>query len=185
MFITITGALGSGKSAVCGLLKSKYGYEIFSTGNIHRQAAEEMNLSTLELNKQLDGKGNSLDKFIDGKLVELSKKLEGQKIVFDSRMAWHFVPNSLKVFLSVSPRIAAERVFSSREGTVESYKSVDAAERDLLERKAVEDKRFFSLYNVNCTDIKNFDLVVDTSLITPEEAAAQIVDAANRFKTEK
>lgn len=180
MFITITGSLGSGKSAVCELLKNLYGYEIFSTGTIHRQAAADLNLTTLELNLQLDGKGNDLDKFIDSKLVELAQNLKGKKIVFDSRMAWHFVPNSLKVFLDVSPIVAAQRVFSSRAGTVEKYNSLEDAKRDLIARKETEDKRFFSLYNVKCNDKRNFDLIIDTTNLTPEEAARQIIQAVQK-----
>ena len=45
MHITITGRLGSGKSTVCRILADKYGYEIYSTGKIHRQiAAEKLSL---------------------------------------------------------------------------------------------------------------------------------------------
>ena len=41
MHITITGRLGSGKSTVCRILADKDGYEIYSTGKIHRQIAAE------------------------------------------------------------------------------------------------------------------------------------------------
>ena len=52
MFITINGHLGSGKSTVCDLLRDQYGFTVFNTGSIQRQFANEMNISTLELNKK-------------------------------------------------------------------------------------------------------------------------------------
>ena len=71
MLISITGKLGSGKSTVCGILKEKYGFEIFSTGTINREFARSLGISTLELNERLK-EDPALDKEIDGTVTRLS-----------------------------------------------------------------------------------------------------------------
>ena len=64
MFISLSGQLGSGKSTLCAYLQDKFGFEIFSTGAIHRKLAKEKNLSTLEFNK-LIMEDKSFDVLID------------------------------------------------------------------------------------------------------------------------
>lgn len=50
MIITISGDIGSGKSTTGKLLAKKLDYKYLSTGAIQRQIAEEMGMTTLELN---------------------------------------------------------------------------------------------------------------------------------------
>ena len=108
MNITITGNLGSGKSSVAKKLIEK-GYEYSSTGNIFRQLAMERGLSVEEFNKQINeaaSRGDhSVDKMIDDTTTRIGK--ERDQVVFDSRLAWHFAPESFKI-LQILMRQAAE-----------------------------------------------------------------------------
>ena len=128
MFITINGHLGSGKSTVCELLRNQYGFKVFNTGSIQRQFANEMNISTLELNKK-SKEDFSFDYQIDNAIVEYAKTHVGERIVFDSRLAWHFVPESFKVRLIIRPEIAAERVYLNRQSKEEQYSSAPGSAR--------------------------------------------------------
>ena len=113
MHITITGKLGSGKSTVAKKLVERYGFEIFSTGAILRAAAAERGMDLLELNKELNSKldsDRSMDDLIDNTTIRVAAERKNDKLIFDSRMAWHFVPGAFKVFVTVDPRVAAERV---------------------------------------------------------------------------
>jgi len=175
MFITIAGELGSGKSTICKLLKEHHGYEIFSTGSIHRRFAEEKALSTIELNRLLTDT-NEFDNYIDNSVAEFARANAGKRIIFDSRMAWHFVPVSLKVYLIINPAVAAGRVYATRKTSVESYPSVAAARADLIGRKKLEDDRFKRLYNADCGDYRNYDLVIDSTLAAPDEIVGLITD---------
>ena len=49
--ITLAGDLGSGKSSVRDILKQKYNYDTYSTGDIQWQLAQSLGLSILEFNK--------------------------------------------------------------------------------------------------------------------------------------
>lgn len=177
MNIAITGKLGSGKSTIAKIMSETLGYEIYNTGKIQRRTAEEMGISTLELNKRMLTDA-SLDYIIDEAVAKLSA--ERDNIIFDSRMAWYFAKNSYRIFLTVDPDVAAQRVFTMNRGKSEKYSSVEEAKRQLIERSEVERKRFRDIYGVDYFDLGNYDLIYDTTYTTPEEAAAAIIDAFNK-----
>lgn len=168
MLISITGKLGSGKSTVCGILKERYGYEIFSTGTINREYARRLGISTLELNKRLK-KDPALDKEIDGLVTKMSIERKDDKLIFDSRMAWHFAKDTFKIFLTIDPMEAARRVMLNQRGEEEKYTDVNDACEKLVERSTVERARFLDIYGQDYYDYSNFNLVVDTTRRTPDE----------------
>ena len=181
MQITFSGRLGSGKSTVCAILRDKYGYEIYSTGTVQRKVAEEMGIDTLELNKRMK-ENPELDHIIDDAVVKLSRERAGDKIVYDSRMAWHFAENTFKVYMYVDPNVAGERVFNANRGSVESYTSPQEASEKLMERAMEENRRFKEIYGVDNLDFNNYDLIVDSTFATPEEIALTIVENAIEFE---
>jgi Cytidylate kinase len=172
MHITIAGNLGSGKSTVCKLLQQMHGFCVHSAGSIQRKVAEQMGISTLELNN-LMSTNLSIDKLIDDTTTTLGRDTSNS-IIFDSRMAWHFVEHSFKVFLIVDPVVAANRVVESRKGIVENYNDTDDACEQLLERGRIENERFKQIYNVDNFDYRNYDLIVDTTYLSPEDVASVI-----------
>ena len=175
MLISITGRLGSGKSTVCNIMKERYGFEIFSTGTINREYARRLGITTLELNKRLN-EDPSLDHEIDGTVTKLSEERKDDKLIFDSRMAWHFAKNTFKIFLTIEPMEAARRVMLNQRGEEERYTDVDDACAKLVERSKVERDRFVDIYGVDYYDYNNFNIVVDTTSRTPEEIVAIIME---------
>ena len=180
MQIAFSGRLGSGKSTVCAILKEKYGYEIYSTGTVQRKIAEEMGITTLELNKRMMS-DPKLDHVIDDTVTKISRERKGENLVFDSRMAWHFAEDTFKVYMYVDPTVAAERVFNADRGSVEKYESIDDAKNQLLARTFEENKRYKAIYNVDNLDLNNYDLIIDSTLATPEEIANTMIAFANEY----
>ena len=184
MHITITGKLGSGKSTVAKMLAHEDGFEIFSTGAILRAAAAERGMDLLDLNKELNANldsDRSMDDLIDSTTVRVAAERRGDKLIFDSRMAWHFVPDSFKVFVTVDPMVAAERVRKDpRPG--EPAEDVHELCAELVERSKVEQARFVYLYGVDYYDYNNFDLVVDSSHRAPAEVLAIIRAEMDAFQ---
>jgi cytidylate kinase len=160
--ITIAGSLGSGKSSTAKAVASTLGFRHFSSGDLFRQLAvargesiEAMNISA-EVQRDIDLKVDSL-------LQEMYRTDE--KLVIDSRMAWHWMPLSFKVFLVVDPDTAAERIYShlQEEGRMsEDATSVQEVRKSIDRRFASEQKRYAALYGVNATDPLNFDVVINT-----------------------
>jgi cytidylate kinase len=151
------------------------GFKVFSTGAIQRGIAAERGMSTYELNKYMETHPE-LDAEIDGRLVALSDMSEN--IIIDSRLAWHFVKDTFKAYLTVDPMIAAERVLRDDRGA-ENYSNVEEALRTLDARKKSETLRYSQKYGVDSFNLRNYDIVIDTSVMTPEEVAVILTDAFN------
>ncbi len=177
MKISITGDLGSGKSTVCRYLKENYGLNVYSIGQIQRSLAQKYNMDVLAFNKYMESHPE-IDEEIDTELTEIGRRDEN--MVLDSRMAWHFVPDSFKVYLSVDPGEAAQRVINDQRGKVETYKSHEEAMNCLIERKKSENIRYSTKYGVECCNPDNYDLIIDTTSITPELVAQRIMEVVSQ-----
>ena len=178
--ITISGALGSGKSTVMNMLAADLGYDTYSTGAAQRKIALKYGVTTLQLNHMAD-KDPAIDKEIDGVFRNLQNS--GKNYIVDSRMAFYFLPDSFKVKLNVSPDEAARRVFEDKTRISEvKFDTVENAKATLIARRASEVARFVGTYGVNIDDEKNFDLVVDTTDKTPKQICKHIISEFKRSK---
>lgn len=184
MNITITGNLGSGKSSIAKILKEQ-GYEIVSTGNIFRQLAMEKGLSVEEFNKQVNEatqRGDrSVDKLIDDTTTKIGK--EKDHIIFDSRLAWNFVPDSFKIFVITDIDEASRRVFhDSMRANSESYDSQDTCKKALIHRQEMETVRYQDIYHIDYYDMSNYNLVIESTNAAPAELAEEILGQLAAFE---
>ena len=170
--ITITGALGSGKSTVARKIAEKLGLIYYATGQAQRQIASQMGLTTLELNKLAE-----TDKSIDDKIDSVIKAMNvsPDAYIVDSRLAWHFMPNSFKIKLEVDKDEAAKRIFNDNKRSGESkYTNIDEVLTATIARRQSERERFLKYYQVDIEDESNFDLIIDTTNLTPDEVCDKI-----------
>ena len=181
--ISITGTLGSGKSSTSDLTAKKLGFQRFSSGDFTRKIALEMGISLNELGKKEEADGS-----IDNKVDEEIKKVgEMDKIVIDSRLAYHWIPNSFKVYLDLTPEIAKERIFNNlKENALrkESEGSSTSEEiyKKIIDRRENEKNRYKKHYGIeNHADHKNFDLVVDTNNNNLEQVVDIIVSEYKKW----
>lgn len=186
MYITITGELGSGKTTIAKIFNKEYGFDFYSTGSIQREIAKEKGITTLELNQLMSNDlNNEYDKMIDDKTIEISRANTEKDLVFDSRMAWHFVEKSFKVYVTVDAYTAAGRVIKADRGAEEHYQSVEEAAQSLRKRKRLEDSRFAEIYKVNTTDFNNYDLIIDSTSASADELAAFVMKKAKERNAEQ
>jgi cytidylate kinase len=169
--ITITGDLGSGKSTVSRLLCERLNYDFVYTGKIQREIADRYLMTTLELNQYAETHPE-IDEEIDATFKSLNNSTD---LIVDSRLAWFFIPKSFKVFLKTDVIVSAKRITGDHQRGSEKYASVEEAVNNIIARKESENKRYMELYGANCSDLSNFDLVIDTSFITPEDVADRIL----------
>jgi CMP/dCMP kinase len=171
--IALSGEVGSGKSSVAERLVAALGARRESTGEAQRHIAEQRGVSTLELNRMAE-----TDPTIDEEIDSVFRSLASVAgpLVVDSRLAWHFLPASLKVHLVVDPAEAAARVLR-RDGTpAERYASVAEARASITDRAESERHRFVEVYGVDIFHLANYDLVIDTTQASAEEVAVRVVD---------
>lgn len=175
--ITITGFPGSGKSSTAKGVARELGYEHFSSGDMFREMAKARDLSVEEINFAAETQ-KEIDREVDELLVRVGK--EKDRLVIDSRTAFHWIQGSFKVFLDLDPRTSAERTFAhiqkeGRESQIGS--SVEEIHNNTVRRVESERKRFKSLYGIDLTDKTSFDLIVDTKTHGLEEVIKIVTEA--------
>lgn len=182
MHISLAGKLGSGKSTISKYLKEKYNFDIYSVGKIQRDLAGKLGLTILELNN-LQQTDKHYDELIDKELILSSTENQDKDIIYDSRIAFKLLGDSFKVYTYINPDVAAQRVLLNTErGSVEQYLNTQEARDKLLEREQSEKTKFKSLYSTDITDLNNYDLVLDTTFLTPEVLGDIIVSEASSVK---
>lgn len=156
------------------------GLDHISAGDFMREMADERNVSV-----HVFGKLAEDDPAIDQAIDERSQLIGATReaFVLDARLAWHFVPDSYKVFLDVEPDVAAARIF--RDGRKSEVENVDLqrTRQNTSQRAESETKRYALYYGVDYLDPSNYDLVVDTSHRTVEEVVDLIVRAVTVEET--
>ena len=179
--ISLAGDLGSGKSTVSDILIKMLDAEYYSTGRIVRAVAEKRGMTVVELNKYMETHPE-LDKEIDDGLVELAKV--DKRLIIDSRMAWHFTAGTFKVYLSTDIETSALRIMgANRKG--EHAVTLEETVKETQARRASEQKRYFEQYGVDIKDLSNYDLIVDTTVATPDEVAECIATSFEKWLEDK
>ncbi|MDP3740968.1 MAG: AAA family ATPase [bacterium] len=162
--ITINGFPGSGKSSTAKGVARKLQYEHFSSGDFFREMAKARGLTVEEINFAAE-KQKEIDFEVDNVLKKIGK--EKNDMVIDSRLAFHWIPDSFKVFLDLEPKVAANRTFAQiqKEGrTSQSGQSIEEVLINTFKRRESEQKRYQDLYDVDINNKTRFDLVVDTGI---------------------
>lgn len=178
--ITIWGQAWSGKSTVSKMLASRLGYERISIGDMKRKLAEKMGLSISEFNKLWDLPEN-VETF-DLKYETYQQSLDPTApIVLDSRLGFYNQPDAFKVFLQVDPEEGAKRIRGSERAT-DTYESLQALIEATQERNREDSQRYQELYQIDHLDTSNYDLLVDTTTIWPDQVVDRICERYQYWK---
>ncbi len=163
--ITIAGKLGSGKSSAAKRVARALGWKHFSSGDFLRHVANERGMSIKDLMIAAES-----DPSIDHQIDDLLKsKGNEENLVIDSRLAFHWIPDSFKVYLEIDPDIAAKRMFydlETNESRQESEhaRTIEEMKKQMIERHESDVRRYRALYGIDHTDHSQFDLVINTGL---------------------
>jgi len=160
--ITIGGMLCSGKSTTAYRLALGLKYKVTSTGEYMRSMAEKRGI-TLEELSLIAERDSSIDMELDEFNISIGR--DEKDIILDSRLGFHFIPDSFKVFLGLDLRTAALRILNDKNRIKEShaFSTEDEIFQSITKRFASERSRYKALYDIDDhTDPNNFDLVIDT-----------------------
>jgi len=180
--ITISGELGSGKSELSKLLCEKTNFKIISVGAIQRELAESHGMSTLQFNKYMETHPE-IDIECDNKVVEYG--LTEVNLILDSRMAWYFVPHAFKIHLLVNINIAANRIFNDNIRKNEQNDDIEHTIENIRIRKGSEVKRFKEQYGVDINNLHNYNIIIDSSFITPKGLSDFVLNQFETWKSHK
>ncbi len=140
-----------------------------STGNIFREYAKEAGMNIYEFENTIAKKDVNFDIKLDQKV-----KLYWQKndnFVFESRLAWYFIPDSFKIFLDCEQQERYRRIQEREQWELEDIIFFNTRrEKELAERygKIYPEIQF-------PPKAEDFDLFIDATSISPEEIIKHIL----------
>ena len=173
--ICITGNIAVGKTEVAKIVANKLGFELYKASTSFRELARQKNMSLVEFSHYVD-KNPDIDKQVE--FNTQAKVKDSNKIVIDARLGFYIAPKAFKVYMTSVLDVASRRLFeaSKTRGKEEKYESIEEA------REESEKERYLELYDVDIHDLSNYDYVIDTSDLTPEEAANRIIEEYGKWE---
>ncbi len=173
MIIAIHGQAGSGKSSISKLLAKRLRYNRYSVGGLRRQIARKHGLTLAQLNN-LGEKQDWTDREADRFQEELGRKQDN--FVIDGRVCFFFIPHSFKIYLHANLRTRAERVFREKR-KFEQFHLLKETEKALVEREKSDRLRYRKYYKLDITDMKHYDLVIDTTKLSKKQIVERVLKA--------
>lgn len=181
--ITISGTPGSGKSTIAKILADKLNAERLYVGGIRREMAKKMDMTLEELNVYAETHPET-DVDVDKKVAQEARNLAEKNIVIvEGRVQFHFLPESYKIYIKVDTAEASNRIYKDLQDKQSAQKrnegmchSKEECEDDIIKRIESDRRRYKKYYNLDHTDESHYDLVIDTTDITAQQGAEQILD---------
>ncbi len=173
MIISISGLPGSGKTTVGKLLAKKLGFKFYSIGDLRGRMAMERGLTIDQLN-EIGMKEEWTDREVDEYQKELGEKEDN--LIIESRLGFHFIPESVKIFLDVDLETGARRIFKNQrpdEKRKESVKEIMRALKKRIENDRMRYKKYYGIEDF--MNRSHYDIVIDTTNLEIEQVVEKIL----------
>ncbi|MBQ5647395.1 MAG: cytidylate kinase family protein [Treponema sp.] len=163
--VAISGKSGCGNTTVSSMLAEKLGIKLINY--TFRQLAAEKGLTLAEVieNAKTD---DSYDITVDTRQVDLARQ---ESCILGSRLAiWMLKEANLKVYLLAAPEVRAKRILNREGGNLQEI-------IDFTSMRDNEDsRRYMKLYQIDNSNYEFADLIIDTSVNTPEQIVNIILE---------
>ena len=177
--VTISGAIGSGKSTTAERLAKTLEIPRIYVGQMMRDEAKARGLTLDAFNALLE-KDDTIDRAMDAKQKEIGQATP--RGIFEGRTAWHFIESpDCKIFLDVDPTVSAERIFADPSKSRDLYPTLEAVIAANETRKQNEIARYSRYYGIDIYDLKNYDVVIDTTPLSRDQVFESVVIAIAEF----
>jgi cytidylate kinase len=166
--VAVSGQPGSGKTTIARELARVLKVPLVSSGSLFRELAAKSGMDFVEFHKYAEA-NPEIDKKIDSMAIELAK---GGNVVLEGHLtAWVVRPYAdLCIYLKASRETRAKRV------SVRDKKSYEEALREVTEREELNRRRYLSIYGIDIRDLSIFDLVLDTTHLSINDAVRISLD---------
>ncbi|ACB40647.1 (d)CMP kinase [Pyrobaculum neutrophilum] len=166
--VAVSGQPGSGKTTIAREVARVLKVPLVSSGTIFRELAAKMGMDLVEFHRYAET-NPEIDKMIDALTAEKAKA--GDVVVEGHLAAWVARPYAdVCIYLKASSEVRAKRV------SIRDKKSFEEALREVREREELNRKRYLSLYGIDIHNLTIFDLVLDTSYLSINDAVRISLD---------
>lgn len=179
MRIAISGPPGSGKTTICMLVANKLECDYVLVGQIFRQMAMERGME-LDVFSRLAEEDETIDRELDRRMLAIAT--EKENIVLEGRLTGALL-KAKKVPVFAAYVDASEDVRADRIARRET-KSVVEILRDMRQRERSEKKRYLAYYGLDPSDKSIYDLWLDSTDVTADQVADEIVMYAKKAEAE-
>jgi cytidylate kinase len=172
MIITVGGSAASGKTTLARNLAKALDFKHVSAGEIMRDMAAEKGMTLLEFSEYAENNPE-----VDNKIDERQRREASGDCVVDGRLSRHFLNPDLSIWLTAPIKERAERIIQRGE----SYKDIDDAVKAIRQREESEVKRYREFYKIDLTDLKAYDLVINTGKFGIREMTELSLEAVKQL----
>jgi predicted cytidylate kinase len=177
MRVSISGPPGSGKTTVATLVSKSLRLKLILTGQVFREQARKAGVDVHKYNNMAE-KDKSIDEKLDAEILRLAKKSDD--VLVEGRLAGHILHSNkvpaFKVFITAPAHVRAKRI-AKRENSKWEHEMEKLSSRELSEKN-----RYKDFYGIDVEDMSIYDLVIDSTDITAEEAARAVIDEVGKVR---
>jgi CMP/dCMP kinase len=185
MKITIGGTPGSGKSTIAKILARDLNLKRYYMGQIQRDIAKERGLNLQDsVNSLKNLKDFEVDKITDDYQIKFAK--ENNDFIIEGRTSFHFIPESIKIFIKASLDVGTQRIFKSLKKDSEArnegnFDFIEDLRKEVESRKEKDRQRYLNYIGKDIYDESNYDIVIDTSNLTISQVVEKIKKELKKF----
>ena len=172
MIVTVSGAIGAGKSTVAKALARSLGLRYLATGEVFREEARRRGLSLAAMGR-LAEQDQTIDREIDRMQTDVAR---AGGVLVDSRLSGWLIDGDLRIWFRAPLAVCAARV-AARDGL-----STEEALSALRGREESERRRYRAIYQIDLTDLGRYHVIVDTSIWSAREIVQALLLLARRFE---
>jgi cytidylate kinase len=169
------------------MLAEKLSTKRYYMGALRRERAKELGMTLKEYNKL-----GETDPSTDLPIEEYIKKLGNTEdnFIIESRTAYHVLPQSIKIYISVDEQVGVERIWKHLQekndrNEADDIRDVNDLLKSVRERRESDVKRYKKYYNMDITIMDNYDIIVDSTNKTKEEVFAETLEKIEEYKKAK
>ena len=176
MKIAISGHSGCGNTTATRNVGMALGLDIVNY--TFRDLAAELSMSFDDLHAQAPA--NAIFDYLTD--LRLIRSALADKIVVGTRLAAWLMDADLRIWLHAPLESRADRI-NKRES--EKHSSYESVLYKTLKRDEQNRKRYLKLYGIDINDHSDFDITINTGLLTAEQVSGLIVAAAEWAQTNR
>ncbi len=177
--ITISGLPGSGKTTAARIISEKLKIPFLSMGEIHGLVAKEMGITINKL-MELAKTDSRIHYEADKKTIEIGKT--EKDFVIEAWIAYYFIPKSFKIFLHAKEKSTVGRIRKTNRPDEPIPKSEKETREQIKRRLRDTDEGFKKAYGISFMDKTNYNLVIDTTNIQPNDVVEIILTVLKNIK---